>query len=86
MDIHGIFYVSKAQMIEKLPSDDEAGEAMETQPGTEADGNVGDIQNGDTDVVKVNCIMRSVHTLICRPDINLCMKISPKTFSGANDS
>ena len=36
MDIHGIFYVSKAQMIEKLPSDDESsGEPMETQPAAD---------------------------------------------------
>ena len=50
MDIHGIFYVSKAQMIEKVPSDEES-EAMETQQSqTEnADSNIADAQEGVKD-------------------------------------
>lgn len=59
MDIHGIFYVSKAQMIEKLPSDDES-EAMETQPAATAengdknsDKNNADAQNGIKDGAQV---------------------------------
>ena len=55
MDIHGIFYVSKAQMIEKIPSDDES-ELMETQPATTAessDKNNADAQNGTKDGAQV---------------------------------
>ena len=58
MDIHGIFYVSKAQMIEKLPSDDESGgEAMETQPAVEAENNESngeDAKNGVKDGAQVH--------------------------------
>ena len=56
MDIHGIFYVSKAQMIEKLPSDDES-EPMETQAAAttvDTDKNNADAQNGVTDTVQVH--------------------------------
>ena len=53
MDIHGIFYVSKAQMIEKLPSDDESSsDVMETQPAVQAENNdstAADTQNGVKD-------------------------------------
>ena len=35
MDVHGIFYVYKAQMIEKIPSDDEHGsEPMQSSTDT----------------------------------------------------
>ena len=57
MDIHGIFYVSKAQMIEKLPSDDESvNEPMETQAAAEAentDNNIADAQNSAKDGAQV---------------------------------
>ena len=56
MDIHGIFYVSKAQMIEKLPSDDES-EPMETQAAAttgDSDKNDADAQNGVKDTAQVH--------------------------------
>ena len=55
MDIHGIFYVSKAQMIEKLPSDDESDQ-METQSATEGentDKNMADTQEEVKDGAQV---------------------------------
>ncbi len=62
MDIHGIFYVSKAQMIEKVPSDDESvSEPMETQPAAEAgnnDNNIADAQNEVKDGAQVQCFCK----------------------------
>ena len=53
MDIHGIFYVSKAQMIEKIPSDDEGGnEPMETQPAAETENSEKNITDAAQDGVK----------------------------------
>ncbi|XP_028406381.1 97 kDa heat shock protein-like [Dendronephthya gigantea] len=53
MDIHGIFYVSKAQMIEKIPSDDEAAcEPMETQPVAETENPEKNVTDAAEDGVK----------------------------------
>ena len=34
MDIHGIFYVSKAQMIEKIPEEECSAEPVDAQPAS----------------------------------------------------
>lgn len=71
MDIHGIFYVSKAQMIENLPPNEETdNEPMETAP-SEQDKNEKNgettLPNGETNVAQVisifwylNCTVGSI--------------------------
>ena len=68
MDIHGIFYVSKAQMIEKLAEEETPAEPMETQSSTTgADNNAANGRDGPSTEVQCDlAITSSKYLLKCK--------------------